>query len=313
MIFNSNLRYIPERAFVKYSRSLQSLNIHKCQFRDIHMGAFDGLSSLKKLSLPNNNISNVKEEWFKDTVYLEQLDLSYNHITRLESTIFSRMLLLKRLDIRENRLTCFDYKGLPGGIDKVYFSGNPFTFKCRGQLTLWMRDHGVSYKTEQSEKETWLDKLLWLCAIDNPEVAESEILIKECVILSLFNQLRTGLSTAESYPLFVSGECQEARNRLTDCVANEAQNQRTYTNGNVIAKLFLYLREANLSNLARTTLNGIVELSASRNNSGYGVNVNAPETDDVFRVERLVHWVTEVAERLRLKLLGEIEMQWKEP
>lgn len=134
MIFNSDLRQIPPRAFSKYTRSLQSLNIHKCQIGDIHPDAFDSLLSLKKLSLPNNNIREVKKEWFKDLVYLEQLDLSFNQVERIQPEIFSKLMLLKRLDVRENRLTCLNPSTFPGGIDKVYFSGNPLSFQCRGKV-----------------------------------------------------------------------------------------------------------------------------------------------------------------------------------
>ncbi|XP_017878030.1 chaoptin-like [Ceratina calcarata] len=242
MIFNSDLRYIQERMFIRYARYLQSLNMHNCHINDIHSDAFDGLASLKKLALPNNNLTRVKEEWFNDLVYLEQLDLSFNHISMIESSIFGKMPLLKRLDIRENRFTCIDPSPLPGGIDKLYFNGNPLTFKSRGTLTLWLRDHGVAYKIESIEKEAWLDKLLWLCAIGDASVAESEELIKECVILNAFNQLRTGLSTAESYPLVTN--CAVQRNLLTSCIVTETQRQQSLTNGNVIKKLLLYIGQA---------------------------------------------------------------------
>ncbi|XP_031829335.2 uncharacterized protein LOC116425561 [Nomia melanderi] len=243
MILNSMLRQIPERAFDNYSTSLQILNIRKCGIREIHEGAFYGLARLKRLSLSDNDIAAVKEEWFRDTVYLEQLDLSYNKISTLQPIIFSKMLLLKRLDLTENRLACFDYNSLPGGIDKVYFAGNPLSFLCRGKMTLWMRDHGVSYKSGTDEKETWLDKLLWLCAIDDPAAAESELLIKQCVIMNLFNQLRTGLTTADSYPRYFS-KCVDPGYFLIDCVLKEAEPHRTDTNANVISNLLLYLRHA---------------------------------------------------------------------
>ncbi|CAL7934596.1 unnamed protein product [Xylocopa violacea] len=242
MVFNSDLRYIPNQAFARYARHLQSLNIQNCRINDIHPGAFYGLASLRKLSLPNNAIKDVKQEWFHDLVYLEQLDLSFNQISSIAPEVFTKMLLLKRLDIRENRLTCLDPSGLPGGIDKLYFFGNPLTFTCRGKLTLWMRDHGVGYEIEQSEKETWLDKLLWLCAIGDASVAKSEVLMKECVILNLFNQLRTGLSTAASYPLTV--DCAVQRDRLTNCIAEEARSFQSLTNGNVIRNLLLYVHQA---------------------------------------------------------------------
>ena len=244
MIFNSNLRQIPPRAFAKYAGSLQSLSIHKCQIGSIHADAFDSLFSLKKLSLPNNNIKEVKEEWFKDLAKLEQLDLSFNQIDRIQPVIFSKLLLLKRLDVRENRLTCLNPSTFPGGIGKVYFSKNPLSFQCRGKLTLWMQDHGVSYETELREKESWLDKLLWLCAIGNADVAKSEILMKECLILNLFNQLRTGLSTAEFYPLTLPRECVDARKIFTSCIATQTRTyDHAFTNGNVIKRILQYLQQ----------------------------------------------------------------------
>lgn len=109
------------------------------------------------------------------------------------------------------------------------------------QLTLWVRDHGVRHKSEMSEKEGWLDKLLWLCAIGDASVGKSEVLMKECVILNLFNQLRTGLSTAESYPIAM--DCPSERNSLTNCIIAEARQFQALTNGNAIKKLLLYLHQ----------------------------------------------------------------------
>ncbi|XP_076655915.1 uncharacterized protein LOC143360701 [Halictus rubicundus] len=245
MIFRSALGQIPRGAFLQFAMSLKSLNIHQCRIRDIHEGAFSGLANLRKLSLPNNNISEVKVDWFKDTVYLEQLDLSYNRIASLNPAIFSKMLLLKRLDVSQNRMTCFDYASLPGGIDKVYFFGNPLTFQCRGKLTLWMRDHGVSYASETGEKErAWLDKLLWLCAIDDPVIAGSELSMKECVLFNLYQQLRTGLVSAESYPLPLNSQTADAINSLMHCVVNQAEKDQAATNGRIISDLLLYLYRA---------------------------------------------------------------------
>lgn len=107
-----------------------------------------------------------------------------------------------------------------------------------------MRDHGVSYKTENSEKVAWLDKLLWLCAMDDPIVAESEVLMKECVILNLFGQLRTGLGTAESYPLSLQADCAIKRDRLTSCMVDEAQKIQASKNGHIITDLLLHLYDA---------------------------------------------------------------------
>lgn len=113
------------------------------------------------------------------------------------------------------------------------------------QLTLWLHDLGISYKTEQRGKEDWLDDILWLCAADDGKVADSEVLMKECVILNLFNQLRTGLTTAESFPLSIPQDCTYARNQLATCVATDRKRGReVITNGHVVRKLLRQLMES---------------------------------------------------------------------
>lgn len=103
----------------------------------------------------------------------------------------------------------------------------------------------MSYKTEQRGEENWLDGVLWLCAGDDVKIAESEVFMRECVILSLFNQLRTGLTTAESFPLTVPQECTYARNELTSCLAADRRSGReVVTNGQFVRKLLRQLRES---------------------------------------------------------------------
>lgn len=114
------------------------------------------------------------------------------------------------------------------------------------QLTLWLKDMGINYHSEQDHaEESWLDSILWLCAADDGKVADSEILMKECVLQNLFNQLRTALTTSESYPLSVSQECIYARNDLTKCVAaNRRRGREVTTNGYVVRKLLRQLMES---------------------------------------------------------------------
>ncbi|XP_072756656.1 uncharacterized protein [Anoplolepis gracilipes] len=247
MIFQSQIENIPDLSFLRYSKSLVSLNMYDCGIRDISGSAFNNLSRMKKLGLSYNKITSVKNQWFIDLIYLEQLDLSHNQISSIESGAFEKLRGLKRLDVRENRFTCLEPAQLApmAGIDSIRFSGNPFTFRCRGTLTLWLRDMGISYKTEERGEENWLDSILWLCAADDGKVADSEVLMKECVILNLFNQLRTGLTTAESFPLSIPQECIYARNALTTCVATDRRHSReVVTNGHVVRKLLRQLWES---------------------------------------------------------------------
>lgn len=246
MIFQSQMENIPDRSFVKYGKSLISLNMQDCGIREVSDYAFEGLMYLRKLSLAYNNITSVKDRWFANLMSLQQLDLSHNLITSIEPTTFEKLRSLKRLEIRENRLTCLEPAQLVpmAGLEKLYFSGNPLTFRCRGTLTLWLHDLGINYKIAQRGEEDWLDSILWLCAADDGKVADSEVLMKECVILNMFNQLLTGLTTAESFPLTVPQECVYARNELTKCVAADRRHSREVTtNGHVVRKLLRLLKE----------------------------------------------------------------------
>lgn len=247
MVFKSRIESIPERSFARHGTSLVSLNMQDCGIRTISDYAFDGLSNLKKLSLPYNNITELREQWFASVPLLEQLDLSYNLIASIEPTVFQRLRGLRRLDVRQNRLTCLEPAQLMpmAGLEKLRFSDNPFTFRCRGTLTLWLHDLGIDYRTTQRGEEDWLDSLLWLCAADDGKVADSEVLMKECVIFNLFNQLRTGLTTSESYPLDVSQECAYAREELTRCaMTGRKSSKEVVTNGHVVRKLLRQLKES---------------------------------------------------------------------
>ncbi|XP_020287981.1 peroxidasin homolog [Pseudomyrmex gracilis] len=246
LIFQSSIETIPDRAFLKYNENLISLNVHDCGIKEISSYAFDGLRYLKKIGLSYNNITNVRYQWFVGLTSLEQLDLSYNHVASIEPDVFKELRGLRRLDVRGNRLTCLEPVQLAPmtGLEKLRFSGNPLTFRCRSTLTLWLQDLGIGYRTEQRGEDDWLDNILWLCTADDGKVAESEILMKECVILNLFNQLRTGLSTAESSPLFVPQDCIYMRNQLTQCVArNYRHGREVVTNGHVVRKLLRQLYE----------------------------------------------------------------------
>lgn len=136
MIFQSRIENIPDRSFLRYAKSLISLNMHDCDVKEVSEYAFDGLTHLRKLSLAYNNITSVRDRWFAQLISLQQLDLSHNLITSIESTVFEKLRGLKRLEVRANRLTCLEPAQLVPmpGLEKLYFSGNPLTFRCRGTV-----------------------------------------------------------------------------------------------------------------------------------------------------------------------------------
>ncbi|XP_018403737.1 PREDICTED: chondroadherin-like [Cyphomyrmex costatus] len=246
MIFQSQIQNISDQSFLRYSQNLVSLNMHDCGIKEISDHAFDNLRKLKKLSLQYNYIKSIKDQWFVDLTSLQQLDLSYNLIASIEPTVFEKLRGLKWLDVKENRLTCLEPTQLVpmASLEKLRFSGNPLTLQCRGTLTLWLQDLGISYKTDQREEDNWLDNILWLCAADDVKIANSEVFMKECVVLNLFNQLRTGLTTAESFPLSISQECIHSRDELTKCITADGKYGReVITNGHVVRMLLRLLQE----------------------------------------------------------------------
>ncbi|KAG7213841.1 hypothetical protein KM043_003054 [Ampulex compressa] len=248
VVFQSQLRHVPGRAFGKYANSLESLSLQDCSIASIDRDAFRALTHLQKLGLQYNNLTAVREEWFEDLVSLEQLDLSFNRITDIGPKAFEKLRLLKRLDLNSNRLRCLEPSVLRpvAALRKFQFSENPLSLTCRGKLSLWLRDRGMAYKRRERGEQSWLDSVLWLCAMNDPSVADTEILMAECVILNLFDQLRTALISADSHPSAqVSRECLTSRNLLTNCITSSGHATTTgYSNGSTIRRLLLQLREA---------------------------------------------------------------------
>lgn len=245
-IFQSNIRQLGKDEFSKYSRNLLALNLQSCNITDIDDDAFRGLTNLEKLSLPSNNISRVKDRWFRELMSLQQLDLSYNQITSIEPAAFQRLPNLRRLDLTQNRLRCLESMVLEPlrGLDKFRFGANPLTFQCRAKLTLWLRDRGVNYKIDPHGPEVWLDQVLWLCAVDDSiPLRDKDEQMDECVILNLFNQLRTVWSPP--VPQSIPQQCTEPRKDLTRCLTTNGHRTltNTTTNGAFARALLLQLRE----------------------------------------------------------------------
>ncbi|KAK2580697.1 hypothetical protein KPH14_011327 [Odynerus spinipes] len=246
-IFQSDIRQLKKDEFSRYQKSLVSLNFQDCNIKDIDDDAFYGLTYLEKLSLPYNNITQVKGRWFQGLLSLQQLDLSYNQITSIEPFAFQRLSNLRRLDLSENRLGCLGSQVLEPlrGLDKFRFGGNPLTFRCRAKLTLWLRDRGINYKIDPRGPEVWLDQVLWLCALDDSiPLADKEEQMAECVILNLFNQLRTAWTPP--VPQSIPQQCAQPRKDLTRCLTTRGHTTLTNstTNGAFIRSLLIQLRES---------------------------------------------------------------------
>lgn len=124
--------------FFAHGKSLIELSLRDCGIRDIDPNAFNALHHLKKLNLPNNQITIVHDTWFTDLSSLEQLDLSFNSIQAIPTNAFYRLLRLQRLDLANNRMTQLDVDTLKplSSIAKVRIDGNPLSLMSRGKVTV---------------------------------------------------------------------------------------------------------------------------------------------------------------------------------
>lgn len=249
-VFHSDIRQLGKDQFSRYVKSLVDLTLQTCKISDIDTDAFRGLTSLEKLNLASNNISQVKGNWFNDLMSLQQLDLSYNQITSIDPFSFQRLSKLQRLELNGNQLTCLERNVLQPlrGLDKFHFEDNPLTLDCRAKLTLWLRDHGINYHNDQRGPEVWLDRILWLCAMDDSvPLGNKEEQMVECVVLNLFNQLRTVWLSPVSQSL--SQQCTQSRKDLTRCLTTRGHRTLTNstTNGAFVRSLLLQLRDSKSS------------------------------------------------------------------
>lgn len=109
------------------------------------------------------------------------------------------------------------------------------------QLTRWLKDKGIRYASEGDGfkyREDFLDSLIWRCDIDQ-EIGKSELLMKECIFLNLYNQLQTALVTSCSFPS-TAAECVNERSSLVRCIQQNGNGN--INNGEAVRKLLLALR-----------------------------------------------------------------------
>ncbi|XP_043473103.1 leucine-rich repeat, immunoglobulin-like domain and transmembrane domain-containing protein 2 [Leptopilina heterotoma] len=239
----SKIPQIRDHTFLHFGSIVKSLSLQNCEIVEIATHAFASLNNLQKLSLNNNNISHVYFEWFYDTPNLKELDLSFNKIKNIKSTVFQYLYNLRNLNLNNNQISCLrpdDLKPMKN-LEKIRFDGNSLQFTCRGKLTRWLRDRGNQYTSEGDGfkyREDFLDSLIWKCDIDR-QIADSELLMKECVFLNLYNQLQTALVTSCSFPSSAS-ECVNERSSLVRCIQESGNGN--INNGEAVRKLLLALR-----------------------------------------------------------------------
>lgn len=102
--------YILEKTKLKMASfygwtNLIVLRMHNCHLEDLHWEMFDGLTSLKHLSLEHNEIQIIPPFAFYGALHLQTLSLARNSIMDLNYRSLAGLLELEKLDLSFNNLT----------------------------------------------------------------------------------------------------------------------------------------------------------------------------------------------------------------
>jgi len=109
-----------------YLLTLTEINLHREYIKNI---GFEGLTSLKKLSLKFNQLSHLGNKPFEGLTSLEELHLNNNQLARLDNNPFEGLTSLKILCLENNQLAHLDNKPFEGltSLKRIYLDNNQLT------------------------------------------------------------------------------------------------------------------------------------------------------------------------------------------
>jgi len=99
----------------------------RCGLRTIELGAFNGFTELRRLSMQNNKISEITPGTFHNLNSLEVLDLNKKKLEHWDSAVFSGLVNLEGIDLSGNNLQYLHpdaFVGLPN-LHILYLPNNP--------------------------------------------------------------------------------------------------------------------------------------------------------------------------------------------
>ncbi|XP_066538233.1 SLIT and NTRK-like protein 3 [Hoplias malabaricus] len=161
----NSLRKLYFNSFLHLNNAI-AINLGNNALQDIHVGAFHGLSSLKRLYLHENKLEVFRNDTFLGLESLEYLQADYNVIKRIDSgafrnlhklrvlilndnlipvlpTFLFRSVSLTHLDLRGNRLKTLAYRGtleyVGRSLMEIQLEDNPWNCVCEiVQLQAWL-------------------------------------------------------------------------------------------------------------------------------------------------------------------------------
>lgn len=89
--------------FLRFSKSLETLQLSKNGVRTIEDRVFLHLNKLQSLDLSSNLLTDLKAVCFKGLDSLRKLDLSFNKIEKIDKEMFENLPRLFELDMRNNK------------------------------------------------------------------------------------------------------------------------------------------------------------------------------------------------------------------
>jgi hypothetical protein len=105
-LYYNKISLLHNNSFVSVTE-LEILDIVSCGLRTVELGAFNGLSKLRRLIIQGNELSEVIPGIFENTISLENIDLHNNRIEHVDRNLFSGLFKLKHLDLSQNKLLYF--------------------------------------------------------------------------------------------------------------------------------------------------------------------------------------------------------------
>jgi hypothetical protein len=102
---HNNITLFEKDSFVSRGLTEQAiLQVGWCELRTIELGAFNGLTKLRELSLWHEELYEIIQGTFENMNNLKFLSLLYNRLEHLDSDVFSGLVNLERIYLAENKL-----------------------------------------------------------------------------------------------------------------------------------------------------------------------------------------------------------------
>jgi hypothetical protein len=120
------LTIIDNDSFKQAPPNITEVDLSNNQIRSIASSAFEGLNSIKILTLRNNQLAAISLGTFDPLIELIDLLLYYNKIVIIKNDLFKKNVKLRRVDLNFNKIVAIGpnvFKNLPL-IDYLDLSGN---------------------------------------------------------------------------------------------------------------------------------------------------------------------------------------------